>query len=302
MHIPDGFLTTPVWAGLAAVSAPSVAVLARKAQSALAESRVPLMGVMGAFVFAAQMINFPVGIGASGHLVGGALLAITLGPAPASIVMTAILAIQALVFQDGGLLALGANVFNMALAGVLAAWLPYRLLASTRARRLGVFLAGFSSVFVSACLCLGQLALSGVRMPGHVLSLAMAVFAVTAALEGAITMAVVSALERIQPGLRTQAPQAGRRLLALVSLAALLLAVTGFFLASALPDGLERVAGLVGLEGKEQTTLASPMPDYEAVALSNPWLRNAAAGLAGLVLTLAVCLLAGRWIAKWRNA
>ena len=100
MHIPDGFLTTPVWAGLAAVSAPAVGVLARKAQSALEESRVPLMGVMGAFVFAAQMINFPVGIGASGHLVGGALLAITLGPAPASIVMTAILTIQALVFQE----------------------------------------------------------------------------------------------------------------------------------------------------------------------------------------------------------
>jgi cobalt/nickel transport system permease protein len=302
MHIPDGFLSTPVWASLAAVSAPSVAVLARKAQSALSESRVPLMGVMGAFVFAAQMINFPVGIGASGHLVGGALLAITLGPAAASIVMTAILAIQALVFQDGGLLALGANVFNMALAGVLAAWLPYRLLAAGRARRAGVFLAGFASVFVSACLCLGQLALSGVRMPGHVLSLAVVVFAVTAALEGAITMAVVSALERIQPGLRSQAPEPGRRLLVLVSLAAFLLVVTGFFLASALPDGLERVAGLVGLEGKEQTTLDSPLPDYEALALSNPWLRNAAAGLAGLALTLAVCLALGRWIAKWRSA
>lgn len=302
MHIPDGFLSTPVWAGLAAVSAPSVGVLARKAQSGLEESRVPLMGVMGAFVFAAQMINFPVGIGASGHLVGGALLAVTLGPAPAAIVMTAILAIQALVFQDGGLLALGANVFNMALAGVLAAWLPYRLLAGTRARRLGLFLAGFFSVFVSACLCLGQLALSGVRMPGHVLALAVTVFCITAALEGAITVAVVTALERIQPGWRREAPQPGRRLLILVGLAAFFLASAGFFLASTLPDGLERVAGLVGLEGKEHATIAAPFPDYEALMLSNPWLRNAAAGLSGLLLTLLVCLLIGRWIAKWRNA
>lgn len=302
MHIPDGFLSTPVWAGLAAVSAPSVGALARKAQSGLEESRVPLMGVMGAFVFAAQMINFPVGIGASGHLVGAALLAVTLGPAPASIVMTAILAIQALVFQDGGLLALGANVFNMALAGVLAAWLPYRLLAGTRARRLGLFLAGFLSVFVSACLCLGQLALSGVRMPGQVLGLAAAVFAAAAALEGAITVAVVSALERIQPGWRHESPQPGRSLLILLGLAAFLLASAGFFVASALPDGLERVAGLLGLEGRERVLLSSPFPDYQTLSVANPWLRNALAGLAGLVLTLVVCLLAGRWISKWRNA
>jgi cobalt/nickel transport system permease protein len=302
MHIPDGFLSTPVWAGLAAVSAPSVGVLARRAQSSLEESRVPLMGVMGAFIFAAQMINFPVGIGASGHLLGGALLAITLGPAPASIVMTAILSIQALVFQDGGLLALGANVFNMALAGVLAAWLPYRLLAGTRARRLGVFLAGFLSVLVSACLCLGQLALSGVRLPAPVLALAVAVFSVTAALEGVITVAVLTALERIQPDWRREAPQPGRRLLIFVGLAALLLASAGFFLASALPDGLERVSALAGLEGKEHATFAAPFPGYEALTLSNPWLRSAAAGLSGLLLTLLVCLLIGRWIAKWRSA
>ena len=86
-----------------------------------------MLGVMGAFVFAAQMINFPVGVGTSGHLLGGALLAQTLGPSAAAVTMTAILAIQALVFQDGGVLALGANVFNMALVGVLAGYLPYRL-------------------------------------------------------------------------------------------------------------------------------------------------------------------------------
>src|SRR5579871_6759170 len=116
MHIPDGFLSTPVWVTMDAVAAPSVVWLARRAQRSFDHHKVPLMGVMGAFIFAAQMINFPVGSGTSGHLVGGALLAFTLGPAAASIVMTAILAIQALVFQDGGLLAFGANVFNMAIA------------------------------------------------------------------------------------------------------------------------------------------------------------------------------------------
>src|SRR5438445_6573353 len=120
MHIPDGFLSPPVWAALDIAALPAVGYMARKAQSGFDEAKVPLLGVMGAFVFAAQMINFPVGIGTSGHLVGAALLAVTLGPAPATVVMTAILAIQALVFQDGGILALGANVTNMAVAGTLA--------------------------------------------------------------------------------------------------------------------------------------------------------------------------------------
>jgi len=105
VHIPDGFLATPVWASLDVAAAPAVGYMARRAQREFDDSRVPLLGVMGAFVFAAQMINFPVGIGTSGHLLGGALLAYTLGPAAASVTMTAILAIQALVFQDGGILA-----------------------------------------------------------------------------------------------------------------------------------------------------------------------------------------------------
>src|ERR1700732_2382006 len=151
MHIPDGFLSTPVWGTLDAVSAPAVAWVARRAQRDTQDHRIPLLGVMGAFVFAAQMINFPVGPGTSGHLVGGALLAIVLGPAAASLVMVAILALQALIFQDGGVLALGANVFNMALAGVAAAYLSYRLWGQ-RFRSAAIFAAGALSVMTSACL------------------------------------------------------------------------------------------------------------------------------------------------------
>src|SRR6266481_1574572 len=136
MHIPDGSLNLCVWAAMDAVAIPAVAAVAMRAQRNFQDNRVPLMGVMGAFIFAAQMINFPVGNGTSGHLVGGALLAFTIGPATASIVLTAILAIQAFVFQDGGVLALGANIFNMALAGVAAGYLPWALL---RGRHAGVF-------------------------------------------------------------------------------------------------------------------------------------------------------------------
>src|SRR5580704_11214760 len=132
MHIPDGFLSPPVWATLDVLAVPAVALVAKKAErdserSEFGDRQIPLLGVMGAFVFAAQMINFPVGLGTSGHLVGGALLAIVLGPSAAAVVMTAILVIQAFVFQDGGVMALGANVINMAFIGVLAGYIPYRL-------------------------------------------------------------------------------------------------------------------------------------------------------------------------------
>ena len=140
MHIPDGFLSTGVCLATGAASGASLVWMARRAQAETEESRAPLLGVMGAFVFAAQMINFPVGVGTTGHLLGGALLAITLGPASAVVVMAAILVVQALVFQDGGVLALGANVFNMAVAGVLAGYLPYRLLLRAGGREVAVFI------------------------------------------------------------------------------------------------------------------------------------------------------------------
>src|SRR5262245_28490492 len=109
MHIPDGILSAPVWATLNAAAIPAVGLAVGRAKKGLAEGQVPLLGVMGAFVFAAQRMNFPVGFGTSGHLLGGALLAMTLGPGSATIILTSILILQALLFQDGGLLALGAN-------------------------------------------------------------------------------------------------------------------------------------------------------------------------------------------------
>src|SRR5436190_1710706 len=161
MHIPDGFLSTPVWAAIDTAVIPAAGYIVRRAQREFEEKKLPLLGVMGAFVFAAQMINFPVGGATSGHLVGSALLSFTLGPAAASVVMMAILAIQALVFQDGGILALGANVLNMAVAGVIAGYLPFYLWGRTRARRAAIFAGAALSVLTSALLALSELLLSG---------------------------------------------------------------------------------------------------------------------------------------------
>ncbi len=242
MHIPDGFLATPVWLSLDAVALPAVALAARRAQTAVEESRAPLLGVMGAFVFAAQMINFPVGAGTSGHLVGGALLAILLGPAAATVVMTAILALQAFVFQDGGVLALGANVLNMACLGVLAAWIPYRL-ASARFPRAAAGLAGAASVLASAVAALSELLLSGIRIPPAALWLTCGLFALSAVAEGLITVAVLAAIGRLSPHLAPRPQPAPRWALIGLAAAAALLVSFGVLLASSAPDGIERLLG-----------------------------------------------------------
>jgi cobalt/nickel transport system permease protein len=302
VHIPDGFLATPVWATLDAAAAPAVLYAARRAQRGFQESQAPLLGVMGAFVFAAQMINFPVGVGTSGHLVGGALLAYTLGPAAAAVVMTAILAIQALVFQDGGILALGANVVNMALLGVLAAYLPFHFWGGGRWRRAAIFLGGTLSVLVSALLALSELLLSGVAMPGAVLGISLLFFAVSAALEGAITLAVVAALESMNPNF-VRYPAKGRSYtLGAVAAAAVLLAVVGVLFASARPDGIQKLALDTGLASHARALLHAPLASYEAGFLDGAWTRKAVGGITGLALIFAACMLFGRLAARNRSA
>ena len=298
MHIPDGFLATPVWAALDVAALPAVAYAARRAQHGLEDARIPLLGVMGAFVFAAQMINFPVGIGTTGHLVGAALLGCTLGPASAVVVMSAIISIQALVFQDGGVLALGANLLNMAVAGVLAGYLPYRIWGAGRLRKFGIFAAGFASVLASAALALAELLLSGVRMPATVIGLSLAVFVVSALLEGAITLAVVQALETMQPDFVRQ-PAGGRRLaLGAAGIVAVLLAAVGVLFASTAPDGIQRVGQLTGIANRAGVLFATPLSGYEVAAMGAPWLRKAGAGLIGLAAIFVVCMVFGRLAAK----
>src|SRR5712692_5403656 len=119
MHIPDGYLSPAVWGTMSVVGAGTVSVAVRRVDRALEPERVPLMGVMAAFVFAAQMVNFPVAGGTSGHLLGACLAAILLGPWPAILVMTTVFLVQCLVFHDGGITALGANLFNMGVLGAV---------------------------------------------------------------------------------------------------------------------------------------------------------------------------------------
>jgi cobalt/nickel transport system permease protein len=266
----------------------------------LDERRVPLLGVMGAFVFAAQMVNFPVGIGTSGHLVGGALLAATVGPAPAAIVMTAIVAVQALVFGDGGILALGANVFNMALAGVVAGYAPVAWLGRGTA---AVFLGGFLSVCLSAALAISELWLSGVMLPGAVLGLSALLFLVSAAAEGAITVLALRAIERLKLAPTANATATHQRQsLATLGLAALALVAGGVLVASALPDGLASLAQQAGFARNERVLVNTPFTGYETSWLSGAWAGQAMAGMVGLGLVFVLAVSLARLLGRRNQA
>lgn len=301
MHIPDGFLSTPVWAALDVAVVPAAGYIVRRAQREFEEAKLPLLGVMGAFVFAAQMINVPVGGAASGHLMGSALLSFTLGPAAASVVMIAILAIQALVFQDGGILALGANVFNMAVAGVIAGYLPFHLWGGGRWRKSAIFTGGVLSVLVTALLAVSQLLLSGIAMPGAVLGVSFGLFSASALLEGAITLTVFQAVETLNPKFIKQ-PKADRGIaLGLLALVAVSLAAAGVLFASASPDGLEQLVDTLGIASRAKPLMTAPLAEYQAGFLQSAGLGKAAAGLTGLVLIYGVCALLGRMVGRQRS-
>jgi cobalt/nickel transport system permease protein len=166
MHAPDGFVSVPLLAVLWVVDLAVLAYAVRRVNRTMDERAIPLMGVMAAFIFAAQMFNFQVAGGTSGHLLGGVLAAVLLGPWPATIVMTSVLAVQALIFQDGGILALGANIFNMAVVGTLGGYAIYRVLArvfggENRARIPAAAIAAWASVPLGSGAMALELGISG---------------------------------------------------------------------------------------------------------------------------------------------
>ena len=298
MHIPDGYLSTPIWIALDAAAIPAIGWLTRRAQREVDESKIPLLGVMGAFVFAAQMINFPIVPGTSNHLVGGALLAYSLGPWAAALVMTAILAIQAFVFQDGGIMALGANTINMAIAGVWAAWIPYRRFGASRA---GIFVGAFLSGVVSGCLALIELLLSGVHLPTALVATGAGVFSISAVIEGAITVAVLGSIERINPGWVRRPSGDKTRITGILISSAIILVVFGVLIASSAPDGLSKIAEKAGISTQATTLYKTALTDYQFQGLGSPWLRKALAGLVGLAAIYALCLGLGATIRKRRK-
>ena len=206
MHIPDGFLSGEVSAGTAVVAAGAVGIALHRAGSRLDDRLVPLLGVTGAFVFAAQMLNFPVAAGTSGHFLGAALATMLLGPWLACLVLAVVLATQSFVFADGGVSALGANVVNMGVIGALVT--GGLMLAARRVlpRRRGVLLAvagagAWLAVVAGAAGTAVCLAVSGTVALGTVLPAMLAVHVAIGAGEAVITVAALSALMATRPDL-----------------------------------------------------------------------------------------------------
>jgi len=197
MHIPDGFVSAPVAAIGYVVAGVALAVAVRQTNRNLQEKVVPLMGVMAAFIFAAQMMNFPVAGGTSGHMLGAALATMLLGPWAAMIVMACVVGVQALVFQDGGLAALGPNVVNMGVVAVLVSYVVYWPVAAFgNGRRLLHYGAGFAaawaSVQVAALFTSFELAVSGTSPLQVALPAMMGVHALIGIGEGLITVAAMA--------------------------------------------------------------------------------------------------------------
>jgi cobalt/nickel transport system permease protein len=174
LHAADGFFSVPVSLVFWAITAVALAISLQRASARLDDRAIPLMGVMAAFIFAGQMFNFQIPGGTSGHLLGGVLAAILLGPYAGTVVMACVIAVQAIVFQDGGLVVLGANIFNMGIIGTMGGYWVYRTIAGAlggeeKGRLPAAAIAAWLSVVAAAVVVSFQLALSDTTSLGTAL-------------------------------------------------------------------------------------------------------------------------------------
>ena len=298
MHIPDGFLGAGVAVGTWVAGAGTLG-WALRAEKSLPE-RVPAgtLGALCAFVFAAQLVNVPLVPGTSGHLVGGMLAAAIVGPSRGLVVLAVVLAVQALLFQDGGVTAFGANLLAMGGAGCLGghavASLVTRLFPGVRGLVAGPVAGAFAGTLLGAAFIAGALALSGLYPASVVLPLLLSLHVPIALLEAALTGAILATVLRWRPdlvrGLQAGGTSASRPAPVLGAFV-VALAVAAFLapMASSLPDGLESAAERLGFAGAARALWPAPAPGYAL-----PWaaLGRTGAALAGVMGTLVAAALA----------
>ncbi|ABA21377.1 Cobalamin (vitamin B12) biosynthesis CbiM protein [Trichormus variabilis ATCC 29413] len=299
MHIPDGFVSVPVAGATGLVSLAGLLFASGRSQTAFGIRRAPILGLTTAFIFAAQMINFPVAGGTSGHLLGGTLAAIVLGsPWAGSLCIATVLIIQAVLFADGGITALGANILNMAFIGVWVGWMLtqtlQRLFGGSKARLpLAAGIAAAVSVVVAAIACAIELVLSGTASIAVVPAMT-GIHILIGIGEGLITGGVLTYLAKARPDLLPGEQQEFRGWLVPV-VTIVLVAGALSLLASAWPDGLERVAedlGFIKLGEEVRISVPTPLADYGIEGLGA--IGTSIAGLLGA----AVCFAAAFGIAK----
>ncbi len=324
MHVPDGFIDAPVSAAAGVVAAGAVAVSLRGARRELDERTAPLAGLVAAFIFAVQMLNFPVAAGTSGHLLGGALAAILVGPYTGVLCVSVVLLMQGILFADGGLTALGVNITNMAVVTTVVAYAVFRGLVKVlpkkrRSVTVSAFVAALLSVPAAAAAFTLFYAIGGTTdVPlGQVLTAMVGVHVLIGIGEAAITALTVGAVIAVRPDLvygargltaplklrvngelvdapateqvpARAAARSPRKLLLAGLGASLLLAGVVSFYASASPDGLEKVAADKGIDAKAEDHAAadSPLADYGVEGITNGRLSGGLAGVIGVGVTV----------------
>ncbi len=299
-HIPDGFLSAPVLATTTVASAGALALAAHRSRRQLRDRQAPLLGAATAFVFAAQMFNFPLGAGTSAHLLGGVLVAVVAGPWVGMLVLFSVILVQALLFQDGGITAIGANTLNMAVLGAGLGYMVYRWIFlllghGTRRRVAAAAVAAYVSAALVGTAVAIELALSG-TVPLRPALLAVGGSHLLVGIgEAVLTGGILSMLVRLRPEL-FQEPSATKRgrVWAFASLgAALVVAVGAAYGASTRPDALESAAGALGLAARGASW--KPLAHYGGAG--GPW-----GSLIGVLAAFAVAWVLFRLSAARRAA
>ncbi|MFJ8211101.1 energy-coupling factor ABC transporter permease [Streptomyces sp. NPDC096033] len=324
MHVPDGFIDAPVSVAAGVAATAAVAVSLRGARRELDERTAPLAGLVAAFIFAVQMLNFPVAAGTSGHLLGGALAAILVGPYTGVLCVSVVLLMQGILFADGGLTALGVNILNMAVVTVLVSYAVFRVLlrllpSGRRSVTVAAFAGALLSVPGAAVMFTLLYALGGTTdVPiGKVFTAMVGVHVLIGLGEALITAATVGAVIAVRPDLvhgarglaaplklriggeLVDAPAAApvpaaarstRKLWLTGLVTALVLAGFVSFYASSSPDGLEKVAADKGIDAKTKEHVAadSPLADYSVKDVDDARLSGGLAGVIGVGATVAV--------------
>ncbi|HEY7582783.1 MAG TPA: energy-coupling factor ABC transporter permease [Acidimicrobiia bacterium] len=323
MHIPDGFINVATAAGAGVVAASGLGASLRRTGRDLSERQIPFAGLTAAFIFAVQMLNFPVAAGTSGHLLGGSLAAILLGPWLGALAVSVVIFVQALMFADGGIFALGLNVLNMALVTALVGWGVFRSLVKVLPRKssavmIASMLAGAISVVASSLAFVVQYALGGEGgAPLRAVFQAMVgVHSLIGIGEGVITALAVGAVLAVRPDLvkgvsdlelpRLATAPSRRSIFAFVT-TGLVTAVALVFLvapiASGDPDGLERVAIDTGfIESAQEHPLGGPLADYGVSGIDNEETGTVLAGAIGVGATFVVGLIAATILRRRRSA
>jgi cobalt/nickel transport system permease protein len=302
MHIPDGFLSAGVAASTTVLAAGGIATSLRAVRRDPEPMPAGMLGSIAAFLFAAQMVNVPVAPGTSGHLVGVTLAAVLVGPWQACLIMAVVLGVQAVLFQDGGITAYGANLIDMGVGGGLVGYTVAALLAKLfkgpRGYAVGAVGGAFAATLAGATLTAIWLALSGLYPLRGILPILLVTHAAIGVLEAALTGGILITVLRWRPDLVRgidQSPGSTHVGAVAVGVLGLALVVAAFVapFASALPDGLEWTAQHLGFAGRAGALWHAPMPDYHIPAWLGP-LASMSSVIAGLVGTLATALVA--WV------